>query len=55
VYSLVGALVPGNSGKVGVGGLVVDVALPMRLQTPSAPSVLSSVLMAYVTWYKMEP
>jgi hypothetical protein len=38
VYSLVGGLVPGSFG----GGLVVDiVVLPMGLQTPSAPLVLS--------------
>jgi hypothetical protein len=39
VYSLVGGLVPGNSGS---GVCLVDiVVLPMGLQTPSAPSVLS--------------
>ena len=38
VYSLVGGLVPGNSGGVWLVDIVV---LPMGLQTPSAPSVLS--------------
>jgi hypothetical protein len=38
VYSLVGGLVPGSSGGV---WLVDTVVLPMGLQTPSAPSVLS--------------
>jgi hypothetical protein len=38
VYSLVGGLVPGSMG--GGGWLVDIVVLPMRLQTPSAPSVL---------------
>jgi hypothetical protein len=41
VYSLVGGVVPGSSG----GGvwLVDIIGLPMRLQTPSAPSVLSLI------------
>jgi hypothetical protein len=40
VYSLLGGLLPGRS--VGWGGWLVDiVVLPMGLQTPSAPSVLS--------------
>jgi hypothetical protein len=38
VYSLVGGLVPGSSGGVWLIDIVV---LPMELQTPSAPSVLS--------------
>jgi len=38
VYSLVGGLVPGNSGGVWLVDIVV---LPLVLQTPSAPSVLS--------------
>jgi hypothetical protein len=38
VYSLVGGLVPGSSGEVWLVDIVV---LPMGLQTPSAPSVLS--------------
>ena len=38
VYSLVGGLVPGNSGEI----WLVDIDVhPMGLQTPSAPSVLS--------------
>jgi hypothetical protein len=40
MYSLVGGLVPRSSG-VGVGGWMVDIVLPMGLQTPSAPSVFS--------------
>jgi hypothetical protein len=39
LYSLVDDLVPGNS--VGGGVWLVDVVLPMGLQTPSTPSVLS--------------
>ena len=39
---LVGGLVPGSSGRRGGGVLLVDiVVLPMGLQTPSAPSVIS--------------
>lgn len=45
MYSFVDGLVPGNSGLGGeVGGwswLVNIVVLPMRLQNPSTPSVLS--------------
>ena len=37
-YSLVGSLVPGSSGGIWLVDIVV---LPMELQTPSAPSVLS--------------
>jgi hypothetical protein len=42
VYPLLGGLIPGSSG----GGvwLVDIVVLPMGLQTPSAPSVLSLIL-----------
>jgi hypothetical protein len=39
VYSLVGGLVPGSSGD-GRGWLFDIVVCPMRLQTPSSPSVL---------------
>jgi hypothetical protein len=38
VYSLIGGLVPGSSG---VGFWLVDIVLPIRLQTPSAPSDFS--------------
>ena len=38
MYSLVGSLVPGSSGGFWLFDIVVP---PMRLQTPSAPSVLS--------------
>jgi hypothetical protein len=40
VYSFVNGLVPGNSGGV---WLVVIVVLPVGLQIPSAPSVLSLI------------
>jgi hypothetical protein len=38
VYSLVGVLDPGNSGGIWLFDIVV---LPMEMQTPSAPSMLS--------------
>ena len=41
VYSLVDGLVPGSSGEWGGVWLVNIVVLPMGLQTPSTPSVLS--------------
>jgi hypothetical protein len=42
VYSLVGGLVPGSSG---VGGCLDDIIVfPMRLQSPSDPSVLTLTL-----------
>jgi hypothetical protein len=43
VYSLVGGLVPGNSGVGGEVWLVDIVVLLMGLQAPSAPSVLSLI------------
>jgi len=41
MYSLVGGLVPGSSGGVGGIWLVDIVVLPLGLQMPSAPLVLS--------------
>jgi hypothetical protein len=40
VYSLVGGLVPESSGGVWLVDIVV---FPMRLQTPSAPSVIKDI------------
>ena len=55
VYILVGGLVPGSSG----GAWLVDiVVLPVRLQTPSTPSVLSPIgdhMISPMVGYKHQP
>jgi hypothetical protein len=44
VYSLVGGLVPRSSGRGGGDWLVDIVVLPMELQSPSVPLVISLTL-----------